>query len=80
MCSCSNNPTPRRQGEGQLKTRLGEKYTGQFFNDTRHGEGTNDYPNGDVYVGQWARDARHGKGFLIDNDARGSEYCFESST
>ena len=42
------------QGYGILCYRNGERYEGQWREDTAHGKGTLTYAGGDKYVGEWA--------------------------
>ena len=37
-----------------LQYRNGERYEGQWKDDTAHGKGTLTYAGGDRYVGEWA--------------------------
>ena len=39
----------------------GQKYVGEWENDTKHGQGTQTWPNGAKYVGEW-QNSRHGQG------------------
>ena len=40
----------------------GEKYVGEFKDNSRHGQGTYTYANGDQYVGEFKEGEIHGHG------------------
>lgn len=44
--------------------RNGERYEGNWREDTAHGKGTLTYAGGDKYVGEWAEGKKHGTGEL----------------
>ena len=52
------------QGYGTLQYRNGERYEGQWKDDTAHGKGTLTYAGGDKYIGEWAEGKKHGVGEL----------------
>ena len=59
----------KRHGEeGELFTRKGDKYKGQWKNDMKDGKGTFTASNGSKYVGRWSQDKKHGNGEMIRSD------------
>ena len=55
MGNCSN-------GYGAYTWRSGEKYIGQFEDETLHGQGTYTWPSGQIFVGQFKNGTQHGQG------------------
>lgn len=57
-----DDEVPLRTGRGVMLMATGEKYDGEFDDDTRHGVGLCFWQNGDLYVGQWRVDMMSGRG------------------
>ena len=56
-----------RDGKGVQISKDGDKYTGEWKNDTYNGYGTYIYTDGEKYVGNWSDGARNGYGtFTLD--------------
>ena len=57
-----------REGQGILKLKNGEIYTGQYANDFPNGKGKYVYVNGDIYEGDFVNGKRAGRGtFTSEN-------------
>ena len=50
----------------------GDRYEGEWMNDSKEGYGVHGYSDNSKYEGNWKDDKQHGKGTLVTSD--GSTY------
>jgi hypothetical protein len=62
----------RISGDGKLKYKNGDTYTGSFKDGQRDGKGYTAFANGDQYEGDYKNGLPHGAGIALNRD--GSEY------
>eukprot|EP01050_Picozoa_sp_SAG11_P001882 SAG11_NODE_88_length_17244_cov_17.187460_6_plen_117_part_00 len=59
-------------GRGSLAMLNGDRYEGEWMNDSKEGYGVHGYSDNSKYEGNWKDDKQHGKGTLVTSD--GSTY------
>jgi hypothetical protein len=52
----------KKNGQGTLSFKNGDKYVGEWREDKKHGQGTYIYADGEKYAGQWENGNMHGEG------------------
>ena len=69
------NDVGQPHGEGTLKFKSGDKYSGEWKDGSRNGEGSYTWASGDKYTGEWEDNKRNGKGILsLSRDNASIEY------
>ena len=58
------NDVGQPHGEGTLKFKSGDKYSGEWKDGKKRGEGTYTFVSGDKYIGEWKDGNRNGEGTL----------------
>ena len=69
------NDAGKPHGEGTLKFKSGDKYSGEWKDGIRNGEGTYTWTDGDKYVGEFRNGKRNGEGTMTHTN--GNQYVGE---